>query len=635
MSYLRNICLLTALISTCNIYAEELLPPITVTASRSAIPINQVSGALTIISEQEIEQQNAVYVSDLLQTVPSLNVSTQGSAGSVTQIRIRGSESNHVLVVIDGVEVNDPANASEFNFAHLLANNIERIEILRGPQSSLWGSDALAGVINITTKRANTGQQFIASSSYGSNNNSQAGLNYLLGSEKFNLVLSGNFIDTDGFNSATTGHERDGYDNTTLNLKTEYQIRDNINIGASTRYTNASNEFDPAPLGVPIDGVGKNDTEQFYARGFIKWHTFNDHWVHVAEASMIDTSNDSFDSSSGRSKSEATKEKFSFQSTIHLPAFETMNLNQSLTLALEREQERFKQLGASSPGFDPNQHQKTTNVSRVAEYRTNFLEQWTLSASFRHDDLDNLDNQNTYRVGINYLHPSTNTKTYITHATGAKNPNFTEQFGFAPNNFIGNPNLKTETSESWEIGLSKGFFDDRLHFQSALFWEDLIDEIKTVFLPSFESTVINNDSRSERNGLELSLYSQLTNSLSASGSYTYLDASEPDASGNNRTEIRRPKNQWSGQVDYSFMDNKTNLNVIINHIGDRRDIDFSTGDRLTLDDYTLVNVSMNYQYNNTLKLFARVNNLLDEEYQDVFGFETSDISALAGIEIRL
>ena len=163
----------------------------------------------------------------------------------------------------------------------------------------------------------------------------------------------------------------------------------------------------------------------------------------------------------------------------------------------------------------------------------------------------------------------------------------------------------------------------------------MINEIQTGYLPPFESTVINSDSRSERNGLELSLHSQLTDSLSASGAYTYLDASESDISGNNRSEIRRPNHQWSGQVNYSFMADKANLNVTINHIGDRKDIDFSTGDRLTLDRYTLVNVAMNYQFNDALRIFSRINNLLDEEYQDVFGFETGEFSGLIGIELRL
>ena len=635
MSFQRSICLLSAFLFPATLSAGELLSPITVTASRTAVPVNEIAGALTILTKRDINNLNARYASEILQSVPGLNVSTQGSLGSVTQVRIRGAEASHVLVVIDGIEVNDPAISSEFNFAHLPADNIERIEILRGPQSSLWGSDALAGVINIVTKNADIGKQFVATSSYGSEDTYEGGLNFHAASEKFDFILTGNFINTNGFNIATAGHERDGFDNTTLNLKTGYQLNENIKIGLSTRYTNASNEFDPAPLGLPVDGFGKNDVEQVYSRGFLELYSFNDHWIHLIDASIIDTSNDSTDSIFGRSKSEGTKEKFSYQSSFHFPELKTLSFRQSLTLALEREQERFNQQGASFPGFNPNQHQKITNYGKILEYRANLLKQWTLSASYRYDNNDEFDNQDTYRLGINYHHPSTNTKFYLTHATGAKNPNFTELFGFAPNNFLGNPNLQAETSESWELGISQKLFDDQLHIEAALFWEDLIDEIQTVFLPTFQSTVINNDSRSERNGLELSLRSQLTDSLSATGSYTYLDASEPDMSGNDRTEIRRPAHQWSGQLNYSLLANKANLNVSIDYIGDRRDIDFSTGNRLTLDDYTLVNFALNYQLSDSLKMYARINNLLDEEYQDVFGFETNEFSGLIGLEVKL
>ena len=615
--------------------ASEQLHPMTVTAARAPVRLDHVAGAITVISKQDIEQQNAVYVSDLLQAVPGLNVSRQGSAGNLTQVRIRGSEANQVLVIIDGIEVNDPARGSEFNFAHLSAADIERIEILRGPQSSLWGSDALAGVINIITTKTLENRKFLAASSYGSEHSYEGNLKYFTETEIFKLALSGNFIDTNGFNIATTGQERDGYDNATLNLNTESYVNQNLVIGASARYTNASNEFDPAPLGVPIDGFGKIDVEQIYARAFLNAFTFNERWVHLLEASITDTSNDSTDELFGASKSEATKEKFSYQSTITLPRSNEFNLEQSITFALEREQERFTQQGASFPGFDPNQRQKITNYSKVAEYRMNLFDRWTISASLRHDDNDEFENQNTYRIGVNYLLPSTGTKIYLTHGTGAKNPTFTELFGFAPNNFIGNPDLEPETSESWEVGIFQEFFDKRLQIDAAIFQEDLIDEIQTIFLPTFQSTVINNKSRSDRNGVELSVRGQLSNSLALGGAYTYLDAIEPDALDNERTEIRRPAHQCSAFVNYLFLAARTNLNISINHIGDRRDIDFSSGNRVTLDEYTRIDASLNYQAHEKIKLYARINNLLDEEYQDVFGFESEEFSGLIGLEVKL
>ena len=501
------------LVNASVIHAEDQLQSITVTASRTTIPVNQVAGALTVITKQDIDQRKAVFVADLLQSVPGLNVSRQGSAGNITQVRVRGAEANQVLVIIDGVEANDPATGSEFNFAHLSAHGVERIEVLRGPQSSLWGSDAIAGVINIITSRKAEDKKTIANVSYGSEDSFESGIEQFAETEFFNLAISGNFIDTDGFNIATTGNERDGYDNTTLNMKSELNLHPSITTGISGRYTNARNEFDPAPLGVPVDGFAKVDVEQVYARAFINATTFNDRWVHLVETSITDTSNDSSDELFGTAKSAATKEKFSYQSTLLLPRLETLGLEHSLTVALEREQERFNQQGT----FIPSQRQKTTNYATVAEFRASILNQWTLSASWRHDDNHEFDNQNTYRIGINYLLPSAGTKIYVAHATGAKNPSFTELFGFAPDNFIGNPDLEAETSESWEFGVAQEFFDNRLKIDAAVFWEDLIDEIQTIFLPTFQSTVINNESRSKRNGLELAVSGHLFESLSLCG----------------------------------------------------------------------------------------------------------------------
>ena len=617
------------------VLANDELIPISVSASRTSIPTEQVTGALTIIDQQEIERRNAIFVSDILQAVPGVNVSRSGGSGALTQVRLRGAEANQVLVIIDGVEVNDPATGSEFNFAHLPANNIERIEILRGPQSALWGSDALGGVINIVTSGATEGHQIIAKNSYGSDSTYESGVNFSYGNEKFDAAFGGNFIDTKGINIATAGSERDGYDNINLHFNTGLQLTDNIEVGMNTRYTNASNEFDSG-FASPIDSTAETDVEQLYARAFLKASFFNDLWAHQLAGSLTDTSNatddDVFASSS---RTEGTKEKFSYQTTVHAPQPLFFFSQQSFTFLAEREQERFDQTGAAFPGFDPNQRQKITNYGYVLEYRTQLFDNLSINGAVRFDNNEDFDDQNTFRVGANYIFPTSNTRIYTSYATGAKNPTFTELFGFAPASFIGNPDLEAEHSESFEVGLSQALLNNRLRIDIALFWEDLIEEIQTVFLPTFESTTINSDGRSKRNGLELTVSHQVNDSLSLSGSFTYLDATQPDILGNNQTETRRPQNQWSGQLNYRFLSNRANLNISVDHVGDRRDDDFALFERVTLNDYTRVDLAVDYQLNNNIKLFAQIRNLLDEEYEEVFEFETEEFSGLAGIEVSL
>lgn len=626
-SGLSTILFLTVSLS---IFADDQLPPISVSASRTDIPVEQVSGALTIISKEQIEKRNAIFVSDILQGVPGVNVSRSGGSGAFTQVRLRGAEANHVLVLIDGIEVNDPASGSEFNFAHLPANNIERIEILRGPQSALWGSDALGGVINITTSKAHEGKKFTAKTSYGPDSTYEGGLNFSYGNETFDSAFGGNFIDSKGINIANAGSERDGYDNITLHFNSALHLFENIELGMNARYTNATNEFDSG-FASPIDSFAKTDVEQIYARAFLKASFFNDQWTHQFDSSLTDTSNDNVDGVfNSFTRTEGVKEKFSYQTSIHFATSHTFLSQQSLTVLVEREQERFRQR------FDlPNQRQQITNYGYVFEYRTRIADHLNVNAALRMDNNEDFEDQHSVRAGANYTFPDTETRIYTSYATGAKNPTFTELFGFAPTSFIGNPDLEVERSESFEIGLSQSIYNRRLQIDLALFWEDLIDEIQTVFLPSFESTTINSESRSERNGLELSIRHQLSDSLFLSGSFTYIDASQPDNLGSNQTEVRRPKNQWSGQLNYRFLSRKANLNISVDHVGDRRDNDFDTFERVTLDDYTRIDMALDYQLHSHIKLFAQIRNLLDEEYEEVFGFETEEFSGLAGIEVIL
>lgn len=609
--------------------AEQTLAPISITASRTDIPVEKVSGALTIITRQEIEQRNAVFVSDLLQSVPGVNVSRSGGSGALTQIRLRGAEANQVLVIIDGIEVNDPAIGSEFNFAHLPTHNIERIEILRGPQSALWGSDALAGVINIITQQADAGKHINAKSSYGSDNSYEGSVNASYARDAFDFSLGANFIDTDGINIASVGNERDGYDNVNLNLNTNIQLLDNVSIGFNSRYINATNEFDSG-FGSPLDNIAETDIEQVYARAFIKASFYNNRWTHQLETAISDTDNQSIDNFFGfASRTAATREKFIYQTTFHIPENLPINPRQSITLALEREQERFVQ------SLDlPNQRQKITNYGYIVEYRNQLTNKLLFTGAVRFDDNDEFDDRNTFRAGLTYQ-PNDSSHVYVTYATGVKNPTFTELFGFAPTSFIGNSNLTPESSESWEIGLSHAFINNALNVELAIFQEDLVNEIQTVFFPDFSSTTVNSSQRSERHGLEFNIAAQITPALILSGSFTYLDAQEPDISGNRQTEIRRPKNQWSGQINYRFLDDRANLNINVDYVGDRRDLDFDLFQRTTLDAYTRIDLAFDYQLHSKLKLFAQIRNLLDEEYQEVFGFETEEFSGFAGFEVSL
>ena len=614
-------------------HAKEVLPEVLVTASRIALPENQIGSSVTVISQSELAQRKPVSIADALRLVPGLTVSQQGSLGAFTQVRMRGSEANQVLVLIDGVEANDPATGSEFNFAFLSPASIERIEVIRGPQSSIWGSDALAGVINIITKQGETQREIIATAEIGSNNSFLNTLQISDGTEKTKYFLHGSFFDTDGINTAETGSEKDGHDNVTFRLNASHLFSDNLKVGFNTSYTDASNDFDDATFGAPVDAENKSNVDQFYGRAYIDIFATKN-WKHTFSTSLTDTRNKNKDSF-GASRTEGEKLKFDYQSNLNFKTDWLFAAEHNFILLLERENERFRQRGPATSFGDPNQTQDSINDSYVTEYRLGINEQLYLSAALRKDDNDNFRDRETYRFTATYSVDDWGTKLRAAYGTAVKNPTFTERFGFFVGSFMGNRNLKPETSEAWEVGVDQTLLNDTTNLGVTLFWEDLKDEIATVFFPV--NTAINIDGRSERNGLEFYFDSQISSQLSMRGSYTYLDSTQENNQGKQAREIRVPRNTASININYNFLAKKANLNLEVNYVDEQLDSDFASFPATTveLDDYTLVNIITSYDINGDVQLYARVDNLLDDEYQDVLGFETLGQAMYAGLQIKL
>ncbi|MGH8579071.1 MAG: TonB-dependent receptor [Gammaproteobacteria bacterium] len=319
----------------------------------------------------------------------------------------------------------------------------------------------------------------------------------------------------------------------------------------------------------------------------------------------------------------------------------------TLTFAFEREREEFVQRGIPSFFGDPNQDQDTTNIGYVGEYRLGVWDQVFLSGAVRHDDNDAFEDATTYRATAAYIHPSWSTKLHGSYGTGVKNPSFTERFGFTPEssgNFFGNPKLEPEKSEGWEIGIEQPLFQGRLTAGATYFDEQLEDEINGFFFdptlggPFGGFTAVNMDGESERRGVELILAALVSEGLSLKGAYTYTDSTQPDEmTGRDVREIRRPEHVASLAANYRFLADRANINLTVEYTGEQIDNDFSTvpATRVTLDDYTLVNLTVSYALHEKARVFGRVENLLDEDYQDVFGFETPGIGGFLGLEVGL
>lgn len=613
------------------------LEQMVVTASRTPISLNDTGSSITIVTREEIERRQALSIADLLRDVPGIAVSQSGGLGSRTQVRVRGAEANHVLVMIDGVEANDPAAGDEFQFEHLSTSDIERIEIVRGPQSALWGSDAVSGIINVVTQDASGtsgANGFLETGSFGT---ARLGGNLGAENDTRRLRFGVSYVDTDGTNVSRSGDEDDGYRNGTANLAGRWNLASPVQLELVARHTAATTQFDAIDFdqtGLPADADRASDSAQTYvslAASYLPAGAFTQR----LKLTYLDSASDELEAGSTVSSLGAEKIGVYYQGTVE---FATRRIG-ALTFALDHEQTDFKQRGIASPFGDPNQDQHIDTTGYIVEYRFEPIDRFHLSTSLRHDENSDFDSVTTYRMTGAYSLAGRGTRLRASLGTGQKSPTFTDRFGFFPDEFLGNPALRPEKSRGWEIGIDRALLDDRLSFGATYFDERLTNEINGFVFDSTmgQFTAANIDGFSDRRGLEFSASGALTQTLSLTAAYTYLDSTEPDANDVNVTEIRRPKHIAALNVNYA-PSTRLDLNLNLAYNGAQYDTFFppfpDPAERVELSSYALVTLAGSLALSERLELVGRIENLLDEEYEDVYGFATPGAGAYIGIRTR-
>jgi len=603
------------------------LGEIVVTATRDEVPIEQVGSSITVVTAKEIEQQQKRTVADALRMVPGLDVRSYNGAGSLTEVYLRGAKTGHTLVLIDGIEVNDPSNANgSFNFANLTADNIERIEILNGPQSTLYGSHAIGGVINIITKRGDGALKGFLSVEGGSHYTAKESAGISGGFRQLSYILNISRLDTDGISSANSKNgntENDPYQNTTISARLGIAPLSNLDVDVALRYSRSRADLDgfsSAPPYLPSDALGYYiKTDQLHLRTEGNLSLFNNFWDQKLGLSFNDSKRDYSDGYHYNGQSL----KFDWQHVLHL------HQTNDFTVGAERKDEYARTDGMNEKSA------ATTSV--YLQDQIKLFDSWFTTLGVRVDDHDRFGTEATYRFTTAYLFKQTGTKIRGSYGTGFRSPSLYELYAPAltfpwGSSFLGgNSSLKPERSTGWDLGIEQDIPAMKTHLSATWFRNDFKDMIRYMTDPLTWDNYYDNVDKAHSQGVELTASFRPVDELALKATYTYTETKDDTVGSTTygKQWTYRPKNKANFDVNYSLL-KKANLNLGLVYVGTRY---ANTTNTQKMKDYLLVNLAGSYDVTKNLQLFGRIDNLLDREYEEVLGYGTPGIGVYAGVKV--
>lgn len=603
---------------------------IVITGSRA--PEGALLSTLTsadILTAEQLERRQVRDLVEALRDLPGIAVST---APGQTQVRLRGTEANHVLTLIDGIEASD-AFTGEFEFGSLLSAPGARLEVLRGAQSALYGSDAVGGVVHLITAsgREDPGVQArIEAGSFGTVQGA-ARLAGAAGEGDYALTVSA--LTTDGSPNARGGSRDLGRENLTAAFKGGWRLSDAVTLRAVVRGVDRSgdyNESDTDPssptFGLIVDSPGvRYEEEAVYGLAAADLTLLNGRLTSSLSVQGADIARENLAFDTRTYGWTGDRVKASLETTYRWGG----RVAQRLTGAIDLETEGFQSRDPS--GFAFTGRRETENRGAVAQYEA-FADSWSLGAAVRHDDNDVFADATTYRVqGSVDVLPGT--RLHAAAGSGVKNPGFYELYGFSDGRYIGNPDLKPERSEGWEVGVRHAIAA-AWSVEAVWFDATLEDEVFTTFpAPAFIATPGNRTTESTQSGLELRSTLTPAADWRIDLAATWLDAEE-----NGVEEVRRPGNSASVAIDWRDPAGRGGLNLVVRHVGATDDLAFTDPSyvpvRVRLDAFTLINLAGDLALGERVSLFGRVENLLDEDREEVFGFVSSGRAAFVGVSTR-
>ena len=599
-----------------------------INVTRLPTPAEEVGSSVTVIDAAEIEERQRRTLSEALETVPGVNVVRSGGPGESTSLFIRGANSNHTKVVIDGMPANDPTTGT-FNFGPLATADFERVEVLRGPQSGLWGADALGGVVNIVTKRGEGAPHLDALLEGGSfaTFNQAATLSGATGPYDYSATVA--HLSTDDTpvtpkRLLPPGYPRFGDDFESLTFSTNVGVRlaDNARLNAMLRWNDSDVAFTADDFSVfpslPAAAQSFREERQLTTRVEAETRHFDGFFEQKLGIGWADWRNHLESPPSGGVPvppriDKGDRRRADWLGTFHLAP------DHAVLTGLEYEREELRD-SPTSPSM--------ANRAAFVELQSGFFDRLFLGASGRLDDNDRFGTVGTWRVAPAFLIPETGTRLKASAGTGFKPPTLRQLFvDFPEVNFFANPDLQPERSLGWDAGFEQSFYDKRLAFGATWFHNSIKDLIDT----NATFTSLENKARAETKGVEAFLEVRPLENLLLRADYTFTLAQDETTGAE---LLRRPKHRASLEGTWRTGDWTFSSTVL--YVGDRIDAsrDFSIP-RLEAGEYAIVNVRASYALTERVSLFARADNLFDRRVEDPIGFERPGFGVFAGVRLAL
>jgi vitamin B12 transporter len=612
------------------------LSEIVVTATRTNTPSVEIASSISVIDSAEIAQSNKINVLGLLKDQYGLSISQSGGPGQLAQLYMRGADPGDVLVLIDGVKLNPPEfSGNSYDFSNLPIDNIERIEILRGPQSTLYGSDAMAGVINIITKKGDGKPSYFFNIEDGSLNSFKglAGTNGSYEQADYSVTFSK--TKSNGVSAADVIYgntEPDGYDDYNISSRFGWTINPDIKLNAYAEFNSGKTDLDQhgGPYGDDPTYMDFHEQGAYKAEANITG--LQGLWQQdISFSFMRDLTRYNYDSTlnnpaSSRSFYQGNIYQLEWQNNIKI--LQAHFLTFGFSAGKENSSSADSYLSSEYGNFISAFPEKDMNTfSGYLQDQIKISSNVFTIAGIRYDNYGNLGSALTYRVTQTYLIEETGTKLKAVFGTGFKAPSLFNLYD--PN--YGNPDLKSEKSNGWEAGFEQYLFNYDVLFGVTYFSNNFWDLI------GYNSNYVSiNIDKAQTDGIESYLTAEFSRAIRVNASYTLTNTIDKAPTDENFSLIRRPKNSAALTFNYNFS-NEANANFDIVYVGKRDDEDFSVYPYriVQLSAYTLLNISAAYSILKNVQLYGRIENALNEKYEDVWGFGTAGRTGYIGLKLNI